>query len=38
VGKILRKNYQPSYTLGATYYQAMPILSEKNLAFRLAYL
>jgi len=38
VGKILRKNYQPSYTLGATWYPAMPILSKKNLAFRLDYL
>jgi len=30
VGKILRKNYQPSYTLGATWYPAMPILSKKK--------
>jgi len=37
VGKILRKNYQPFYTLGATYYQTISILSEKILAFRLDY-
>ena len=26
----MRKNHQPSYTLDATYYQAMPILSRKK--------